>query len=102
MCSKREPFSATKVRQTIRSFTALEVREVDGLWLAPLLTGLDEQIVRTLRAIGLVDRLNTDPSVLCDDTIPARGPAHPSVVEDLAGAACPGRAERVGVSADRW
>ena len=27
---------------------ALEVREVDGLWLAPLLTGLDEQIVRTV------------------------------------------------------
>jgi len=27
---------------------ALDVREVDGLWLAPLLTGLDEQIVRTL------------------------------------------------------
>jgi hypothetical protein len=27
---------------------ALEVREIDGLWLTPLLTGLDEQIVRTL------------------------------------------------------
>ena len=27
---------------------ALEVREVDGLWLAPLLTGLAEPIVRTL------------------------------------------------------
>jgi hypothetical protein len=27
---------------------ALEVQEVDGLWLAPLLTGLEEQIVRTL------------------------------------------------------
>ena len=27
---------------------ALEVREIDGLWLAPLLTGLAEQIVRTL------------------------------------------------------
>jgi len=27
---------------------ALEVREIDGLWLTPLLTGLAEQIVRTL------------------------------------------------------
>jgi len=28
--------------------SAMEVRELDGLWLSPLLTGLDEPIVRTL------------------------------------------------------
>ena len=28
--------------------SAMEVRELDGLWLSPLLTGLDEAIVRTL------------------------------------------------------
>src|SRR5664279_4010180 len=32
MCSKREPFSATQVRQTIRSFTAYDAADATAAW----------------------------------------------------------------------